>query len=225
MKLTTKISVVLCPLLFLLVFQQAHGAVVVHGIGGSSGIPGLAADTPTAWNTVGAVTTVTGVTDGTVVFDYSITLGGDVDTHSATELKNSTLSNRFDDGNAFTVAISTFNVSGGTVNFDGFNYIDASQTDNGSRREGFLIDGTSYVRNESLNGSGDGDVEIGAHGIAISPSVFSSGTLSATAIAENGVRLDGLGWSFTTVTAVPEPSSFLLSGFAGLLIAFRRRRA
>ncbi|MFK7911084.1 MAG: PEP-CTERM sorting domain-containing protein [Akkermansiaceae bacterium] len=212
----------------------SNAATLYHAIGPvSNSSNSLTAGSPTNW--VDIVGSTLSVDDGSgVTFDYTATLSG-ADIITLTQLRNGTVN--FSQGDVFSVTIAISNVAGGTVNFDGFTYIDAGQTDNNSRREGFSIDGTDYVRNADYNLLGvSGAVvgtEIGANGVNISPAVFAGdgtgGIFTATAIAgiqaggsANGVRLDGLEWSFTT--AVPEPSSTALLGLGGLALILRRRK-
>lgn len=145
-----------------------------------------------------------------------VTLG----TPSAANINNQNWGNpTFTGGDTLALLVSNIAYSSGeadgtTVVFDGYTGI--RKIDNGAGAVDFAIGGLTGAT-VVTGPAGNGDLNISSLGNATQ--------LYITSETGNGsVRLRDLDLQFSTVTAVPEPSSFALLGVLGCFAASRRRR-
>jgi len=163
--------------------------------------------------------TMAGLSDGGVTFDAALTVVGSADLDiistglgvlgGGTDLVNA--------GEFLTFTMAVSNVSGGTINFDGFTDVDFNNL--GATDAATL----SLDASEATSGDNFFTTATGAENVdisGISPIAFSA---IANASASNSFRIDDVTGSFTG-TVVPEPSSTALLGLGGLVLILRRRK-
>lgn len=159
-------------------------------------------------------------TSGTsFTFDLTITAGTGVEEiFVADGLLNGALSeldagetdgSLFEGGDTITISISDIQ---GDVTFDGFvNF----GTDNSGNGEGFNVNGIDYIRGSVTNGDADP-----RQGIALPGGILAQNSVDISFIGPS-VNLRGVAVQFSSV---PEPSSTLLLGLAGVGFLLHRRK-
>ena len=178
----------------------------------------LRTDTGGAGTIAGSVFTLieTGVVDNGVTFDIQLTVTG-----SGTSVDNNTNGIGVDGttlnaGQSLMFALTTSNVMGGTVTFDGFTSIDFNSFTDANELADF---GTDVITTMDTTNEFDLTTLTGG-----APTTFT--LLAGTTGGTTSFQIDDITASFTA-SAVPEPSSamFLAIGLVGLVGTRRRRRS
>ncbi|TWU00781.1 PEP-CTERM sorting domain-containing protein [Stieleria varia] len=203
-------SVVLVCLLFVH-SQRVHGGIVHIALDGTQS--GLVAGDSFTNNLNGLIS------DG-VTFDLNISVTGSATLNGGSGGTGLAVAGGLtvgiDTNEWLQFTVSTSNVTGGTVVFNGFSGLDFSE----------YVDGADVV-GASTTGINPADLitSVGNDPTFVTPLPNNVFVLGGTATSGSGTsfRIDDVFASFTGTAAVPEPSSFALILLSGMVLLRRRR--